>query len=243
MTMKYKFFTREGGVSEELYASLNCGPGSKDNPYHVAENRKRAAQAFGVELEHLFTLHQIHSAEVVTVTETRAPATKPQADAMVTNKKNVMLGILTADCAPVLFYDTKAGVIGAAHAGWKGAHGGVLENTLRAMRSLGAEPTDMRAMIGPCIQQKSYEVGTEFYERFAPEMQQRYFVSSSNEGHFMFDLPAYVRGKLIAAGITNIENQGLDTLTNEKDYFSYRRSTLHKEPDYGRQLSAIMLQG
>ncbi len=240
--MKYKFFTREGGVSEGLYASLNCGPGSKDNPYHVAENRRRTAQAFGVEVEQLFTLHQIHSAEVVNITESRAPATKPQADAMVTNKRGVMLGILTADCTPVLFHDAQARVIGAAHAGWKGAMGGVIENTLRTMQSLGATAQNIRAMIGPCIQQKSYEVGAEFYERFAPEMQQKYFISSTSEEHFMFDLPAYVRGRLIAAGITQIENQGLDTLSNEKEYFSYRRTTLRKEPDYGRQLSAIVLE-
>ncbi|MFZ4124472.1 MAG: peptidoglycan editing factor PgeF [Rickettsiales bacterium] len=241
--MKYKFFTREGGVSEGLYASLNCGPGSKDNPYHVAENRVRAARAFGAEVEQLFTLHQIHSAEVVTINESRAPIAKPQADAMVTNKRGVMLGILTADCTPVLFYDAKARVIGAAHAGWKGAHSGVLENTLRATQSLGATIQNTRVMIGPCIQQKSYEIGPEFYERFAPELQKKYFIPASREGHFMFDLPAYVRSRLIAAGITTIENNGQDTLSNEKEYFSYRRSTLRNEPDYGRQLSAIMLQG
>jgi YfiH family protein len=239
--MKYKFFTREGGVSEGLYASLNCGPGSKDNPYHVAENRRRAAQAMGLNPEQLFTLHQIHSAQAVTINESTAPLQKPQADAMVTNKRGIVLGILTADCTPVLFYDHKARVIGAAHAGWKGATGGVLENTLRAMQALGALPQDTRAMIGPCIQQKSYEVGAEFYDRFAPELQKKYFIASANEGHFMFDLPGYVRGRLIAVGITQIENQGLDTLTNEKEYFSYRRSTLRKEPDYGRQLSAIAL--
>ncbi|MBN8544014.1 MAG: peptidoglycan editing factor PgeF [Alphaproteobacteria bacterium] len=240
--MKYKFFTREGGVSEGLYASLNCGPGSKDNPYHVAENRARAARAFGIDAEQLFTLHQIHSAEVVNVIESRAAITRPQADAMVTNRRGVMLGILTADCTPVLFYDAKARVIGAAHAGWKGAHGGVLENTILAMKKLGASTADMRVMIGPCIQQKSYEIGPEFYERFAPELQKRYFIPAAREEHFMFDLPAYVRSRLIAAGVTTIENNGQDTLTSEKEYFSYRRSTLRNEPDYGRQLSAIMLQ-
>lgn len=240
--MKYKFFTRDGGVSEGLYASLNCGPGSKDNPYHVAENRRRATQAFGLETEQLFTLHQIHSAQVVTINESRAPIIKPQADAMVTNKRGVMLGILTADCAPVLFYDVKARVIGAAHAGWKGAHSGVLESTLRVMRSLGATAETTRVMIGPCIQQKSYEIGPEFYDRFAPELQQKYFIPSVHAAHFMFDLPGYVRARLIAAGITNIENNGQDTLTSEQDYFSYRRSTLRNEPDYGRQLSAIALE-
>lgn len=240
--MKYKFFTREGGISEDLYASLNCGPGSKDNPYHVAENRRRAAQALGASEEKLFTLHQVHSADVVVINESQSPLTKPQADAMVTDKKGVMLGILTADCTPVLFYDAKAHVIGAAHAGWKGAHGGILENTIAAMEKLGASPAGLRVMIGPCIQQKSYEVGAEFHARFAPEMQQKYFIPSEREDHLMFDLPAYVRGRLIAAGITNIENSGQDTLTNEGQYYSYRRSTLRKEPDYGRQLSAIMMQ-
>lgn len=240
--MKYKFFTREGGVSEGLYAGLNCGPGSKDNPYHVAENRKRATQAFGVKEDQLFTLHQIHSATVLSISEAQAPHKRPEGDAMVTNKKHVMIGILTADCTPVLFHDAKAKVIGAAHAGWKGAHGGVIENTLNAMKKLGANIPDVKVMIGPCIQQKSYEIGPDFYEKFSPEMQQKFFVPSENEGHFLFDLPGYIRGRLIAAGIANIENQSLDTLSNEGQYYSYRRSTLRKEPDYGRQLSAIMLQ-
>lgn len=240
--MRYKFFTREGGVSEGLYASLNCGPGSKDNPYHVSENRTRAAQAFGVREEKLFTLHQIHSADVHIVTDARAPLSKPKADAMVTAQPNVMLGILTADCTPVLFHDATAHVIGAAHAGWKGAYDGVIENTLDAMKALGATAQNIRAMIGPCIQQASYEVGPEFIARFTPELQQRFFIPSDREEYFRFDLPAYVRSRLIAADITNIENNGQDTLANEALYFSYRRATLRNEPDYGRQLSAIMLQ-
>ena len=238
--MRYKFFTREGGVSEGLYASLNCGPGSKDNPYHVAENRKRAAQAFGVEEDTLSTLYQIHSADVLTID---APLReRPKADAMVTRKKGLMLGILTADCTPVLFHDPIAKVIGAAHAGWKGAYGGIVQNTVAAMVKLGADAANIRSFIGPTIQQKSYEVGAEFFDRFPPVEQQALFIPSEREGHFMFDLPAYVRLKLIALGITHIENQGLDTCSNEADYFSYRRATLRAEPDYGRQLSAIMLQ-
>jgi len=238
--MRYKFFTREGGVSEGLYASLNCGPGSKDNPYHVAENRRRAAQSFGLEEDKLNTLYQIHSADVLTLD---APLReRPKADAMVTKKKDLMLGILTADCTPVLFHDPVAKVIGAAHAGWKGAQGGIVQNTVAAMVKLGADAPNIRAFIGPTIQQRSYEVGSEFFDRFPPVEQHMLFVPSAREDHFMFDLPAYVRLKLIALGITHIENQGLDTCSNEAQYFSYRRATLRTEPDYGRQLSAIMLQ-
>jgi polyphenol oxidase len=240
--MMYKFFTREGGVSEGIYASLNCGPGSKDNPEHVAENRRRAAQAFGASTEQLYTLHQIHSADVIVIDKDSDASQRPQADAMVTDRVGVVLGILTADCTPVLFHDPVARIIGAAHAGWKGAHGGIIQRTIEAMQDLGAKPERMRAMIGPTIQQRSYEVGPEFHARFTAEEQHRCFIASVKAGHFMFDLPGYVTRKLIAAGVTNIENQRLDTCSDPAHYFSYRRTTLHAEPDYGRQLSAIMLQ-
>lgn len=162
---RHGFFTREGGVSEGVYASLNCGPGSEDAPEKVAENRARCARSFGLEPEVLLTCYQIHSPDVLCVSGPFG-AERPKADAMVTATPGLMLGILTADCAPVLFADTKAGVIGAAHAGWKGAVGGVLENTVAAMEELGATRENIRAIVGPCIQQKSYEVGEEFRARF-----------------------------------------------------------------------------
>ncbi len=235
------FFGREGGVSEGLYHGLNCGPGSRDDEQAIEENRARIAVALGMLPERLCTLYQVHSPNVVTVHE---PFRRvgPQADALVTKVPRIVLGVLTADCAPVLFVDSKAGVIGAAHAGWKGAVGGVVENTLAAMEALGATRDDIAAVIGPCIAQKSYEVGAEFVARFASDDQQQFFIPAEREGHYMFDLPAYVAHTAWRAGLQRIAMLAMDTCSDPGHFFSYRRSTLQGEPDYGRQLSAIALR-
>jgi YfiH family protein len=237
----YGFFGRKGGVSEGLYAGLNCGPGSHDNKAHVVENRARVAEALGMMPERLCTLYQIHSPNVVIVHEPWT-GTPPQADALVTNIPGITLGILTADCAPVLFADHEAGVIGAAHAGWKGAHGGVVESTLGAMEKLGAKRTRVVVIIGPCIAQKSYEVGPEFIARFMPDEQAQFFIPSSNAGHHYFDLPAYVAHSARRAGLQQVAILAMDTCSDPDHFFSYRRTTLRAEPDYGRQISAIALR-
>ena len=236
------FFGRAGGVSEGLYAGLNCGPGSHDNKAHVVENRARVAHALGMVPEKLCTLYQIHSPNALIVHEPWDAGTPPQADALVTNVPGITLGILTADCAPVLLADHKAGVIGAAHAGWKGAHGGVVESTLAAMEKLGAERDNIAAVIGPCIAQASYEVGPEFRERFSEADQQQFFIPSTREHHHRFDLPAYVAQTARRAGLQRIAILAMDTCSDPTRFFSYRRTTLASEPDYGRQISVIGLR-
>lgn len=238
-TVRHGFFGRAGGVSTGIYRGLNCGPGSADDPAAVVQNRAIVARAMGAEPAQLLTLYQIHSAEVVTV---EAPFTgdRPQADALVTRAPGMVLGILTADCAPVLFADAEAGVIGAAHAGWKGAHGGVLEHTVAAMERLGAKRGRIAAVVGPCIAQASYEVGPEFIVRFAAEDRARFFVPSVRAGHSQFDLAGFVVAQLERAGVSAAA-LGIDTCVNEEAYFSYRRKTLRGEPDYGRHISAITL--
>lgn len=242
--VRHGFFTREGGVSKGIYASLNCGYGSDDNTENVRENRARVAEKLSVEREKLLTVYQIHSPTVVEVTEPWTPDTAPQADAMVTAAPGIALGILTADCAPVLFADKKARVIGAAHAGWKGAVTGVLEATVEAMVSLGAERGNIAAAIGPCISKESYEVGPEFHERFLSEADEnaRWFEPSEKAGHFMFDLPGYVEARLEASDIGTVATLGKCTYQDEKRFFSFRRTTHRKEKDYGRQISALMLR-
>jgi YfiH family protein len=235
------FFGRAGGVSEGIYRGLNVGNGSYDSKEHVAENRRRVAARFGLPPEALCTVHQIHSPTVVTV-EGPIGANRPEADAMVTDRPGLVLGILTADCAPVLLADPDAGVIGAAHAGWKGAVSGVVENTVLAMEALGANRDDIAAVIGPTINQASYEVGAEFIARFSADDQAQYFIPSPREGHHLFDLPSYVAKRAIAAGLQRVAVLGLDTRMDVENFFSYRRATLEAEPDYGRQISTIVLK-
>lgn len=241
--IRHAFLTREGGVSTGLYAGLNCGYGSKDDPAAVRENRARAAQAIGQTPESLITVHQIHSPDVVTVRESWTPADAPRADAMVTDRPGITLGILTADCVPVLFCDPDARIIGAAHAGWKGAVGGVLDATIAAMVDMGADPARIRAGIGPHIAWDSYEVGPEFRALFLDRdpAHAALFKPSERENHWMFDLGRYVTDRLRACGIGQIGHAGLDTVTREAEFFSYRRATLRGEPDYGRFLSVIAL--
>jgi YfiH family protein len=233
------FFGRPGGVSAGIYESLNCGLGSGDDLNAVTENRNRVASAINGEL---VTLYQIHSDRAVAITA-RCTDERPEADAMVTATPGLALGILTADCAPVLFADMQARVIGAAHAGWKGALGGVIESGLAAMEKLGADRARIAAAIGPCIAQDSYEVGAEFRDRFAAadSANARFFRTSGKVGHFRFDLENYVVHRLATAGIASIEPLGADTYTREADFFSFRRTTHRGETNYGRQISAIAL--
>jgi YfiH family protein len=245
--VKHGFFTRKGGVSQGIYASLNIGYGSNDNPENVKQNRNIAMSAFGnnfaevdiLEGCNLNTLYQIHSDKVVTITDSFEG--KVEADAFVTATPKVVLGILTADCTPVLFADEKAGVVGAAHAGWKGACGGILENTVAEMRRLGAK--NIHAVIGPTISQSSYEVGAEFLERFLQfdKANDKFFAPSIKAGHFMFNLPAYVASRLANLELAAITDVARDTCSDETGFFSYRRSCLNAEKDYGRNLSVIAL--
>lgn len=235
--IRYGFFTRHNGVSEGVYKGLNCGFGSKDNPESVAQNRAHVADVIGVKSEQLLSPYQIHSAEVVTVTELFKE--RPDADALVTNQPNIALSVLTADCTPVLF-KSQNGVIGAAHAGWKGALSGVLENTIKAMQKLGAQ--NISACIGPCIHQDSYEVQDSFKRPFLHQSHQNdEFFDSGRSGHLQFDLPAYCRSRLLKAGLVDITQIEEDTYKSETDYFSYRRSVHKKESDYGRQISVICI--
>ena len=243
--VRHAFFTREGGVSQGIYASLNCGYGSTDAPANVAENRARAAGRLGLAPERLLTVHQIHSTTVLTVDDKKLWSSPgaPKADAMVSDKPGVALGVLSADCAPVLMADASAGVIGAAHAGWKGALAGVVETTLVAMEKLGAQRAHVHAAIGPCIARESYEVGPEFPAPFIAQdaVNAGFFSASRRAGHYMFDLPGYLLRRLRMLGVATVEDSGHDTLGNERQFFSYRRNTLQGVTDYGRGLSAIML--
>jgi YfiH family protein len=233
------FFGRTGGVSKGIFASLNCGPGSGDVRADVLENRRCVGDALGGTL---LTLYQIHSAEAVAVSDPWDAGQGPKADAMATDVPGLALGILTADCAPVLFADAGAGVIGAAHAGWKGALGGVTDSAVAAMERLGARRARIVAAIGPCIAQANYEVGGEFRERFlaADRDNARWFVASDRDGHFRFDLEGYVAARLAAAALAQVARVPACTYAHESDFFSYRRATHRGESDYGRQVSAIV---
>ena len=241
--VRHGFFTRRGGVSTGIFDSLNIGLGSTDSPEAVRENRRRVAAAMGVPAERLVTIHQCHSAEVVTVEDPFPIDSRPNADGLVTRKPGVALGVLAADCGPVLFADTQAGVIGAAHAGWKGALTGILENTIDAMERLGARREHIAAVLGPSISQENYEVGPEYIQRFigADEDNARYFRDSGKSGHALFDLNLYTIDRLTRAGI-KAEALGRCTYAQEDDFFSYRRAAHRGEPDYGRQISAICLE-
>ena len=237
------FLGRRGGVSTGICAGLNVGWGSADDRSAITENRRRAVEAVAPG-RRLVTVHQVHSGDAIEATEPWAEDERPRADAMVTDRPGLALGILTADCTPVLFADPQAGVIGAAHAGWKGALGGVLESTIRGMEKLGAERAQIRAAVGPVIARRSYEVDDSFRRRFAEvdPANDRYF-SPGRAGHHQFDLEAYVLARLAAAGLSRVEALGLDTYSDPDRFYSYRRSTHRGEPDYGRQISIIALPG
>jgi hypothetical protein len=241
--VRHGFFTRQGGVSSGLYASLNCGPGSRDEPANVTENRARVAELLGAKPGGLVTVFQKHSADAVIAEKPWSLDKAPEADAIVTAKPGLAIGVLTADCAPVLFCDGAAGVIGAAHAGWRGALSGIVEATVEAMRSLGARPERITAVIGPAISQKAYEVGSDFVERFLADEPESsaFFITDEGSGEPHFDLPGYVGERLARAGVGAIADLGLCTYCEETRLFSYRRSQHHGEDDYGRQISAILL--
>jgi YfiH family protein len=241
--VRHGFFTRQGGVSSGIYASLNCGPGSSDDAANVAENRARVAEILGAEPGNLITVFQKHSANAVIAEKPWKPDNVPEADAIVTTKPGLAVGVLTADCAPVLFCDGTARVVSAAHAGWRGALSGILEATVKAMQKLGAEPERITAVIGPTISQKAYEVGSDFVQQFlaeAPESE-AFFITDEGSGEPHFDLAGYVAERLARAGIGAIADLGLCTYCEETRLFSYRRSQHHGESDYGRQISAIVL--
>ena len=237
---RHGFFTRKGGASSGIFAGLNCGTGSSDQAEIVAINRARVADAMGLGVEALVSVHQVHSPDVVTVT---TPLTeRPRADAMVTATPGLALAVLTADCQPVLFSDAKAGVIGAAHAGWKGARDGVMEATLDAMETLGARRGDITAVIGPCISQTAYEVGQEFLESVTDDdAEARRFFVTGNGDRFLFDLPSYGLWRLRTAGVGHAEWTRHCTYRDPERFFSFRRTTHAGEADYGRLISVIRL--
>lgn len=235
------FLGRRGGVSTGIVSGLNVGLGSGDDDAAVAENRWRASDAI-MPGAPLVACYQVHSADCVTVTEPWSDADRPRADALVTARPGILLGVVTADCAPVLLADRKAGVIGAAHAGWKGAVAGVTDNTIAAMEALGARRSDIAAAIGPTIAQVSYEVDEAFRERFlAADSANARFFGAGEPGHWQFDLPAYVAQRLVSAEIGQVETLGLDTYAQPARFYSFRRATHRGEPAYGRQISLVGL--
>ena len=240
--LRHAFFSREGGVSDGIYAGLNGGLGSKDDPTSVAENRRRMAQQIGVSPDRFLSVHQVHSPDAVVATGPWQ-GDRPRADALVTRTEGIALGVTAADCGPILLVDPTARVIGAAHAGWKGALTGVLESTIDAMEKLGAERGGIVAAIGPLIRQRSYEVGSEFVERFidADAENGMFFLPAERNGHAMFDLAGFIRMRLENAGVLMIDDVGIDTYSDER-FYSYRRSVHRKEPDYGRHVHAIVLE-
>jgi YfiH family protein len=242
--IRHGFFTRQGGVSDGIFASLNCGLGSGDDRTKVGENRARAAHTFDLPAERLVTVYQIHSPEAVTVSQPWTAEQSPRADALVTDKPGIMLGVLAADCAPVLLADPEAKVIGAAHAGWRGAHAGVVDSAVAAMEKLGAQRKNIVAAIGPCIAQASYEVSDEFQAPFLEQdpANARFFAPGKRAGKKQFDLPGYLAHRIARLGLKQIGVSGRDTQADEADFFSYRRTTLRGERDYGRLLSAIALE-
>ena len=241
--LRHAFFSRDGGVSNGIYAGLNGGIGSSDAPANVAENRRRMAQQMGVMPEHFLTVFQVHSPDVVVASSPWNTSSRPRADAIVTRTEGLAIGVTAADCGPILFVDPNARVIGAAHAGWKGALTGIVDSTVEAMENLGAERASIVAAIGPLIRQHSYEVGSEFIERFVEADAENavFFLPAAREGHAMFDLAGLIRKRLENAGVLFIDDIGIDTYSDER-FFSYRRSVHRKEPDYGRHVHAIMLE-
>ena len=239
--LRHAFFTREGGVSTGVYTSLNGGTGSNDDPQAVQRNRTLMAEALGVSEPQLLVPYQIHSADVVIASDVWQE--RPRVDGVVTNVPGLAIGVTGADCGMILFADSQARVIGACHAGWKGALTGVLENTLSKMEELGAKRSAISAVLGPTIGAKSYEVGPEFVTRFEQDEKeaQRFFTKSPRDGHAMFNLPAFIAMRLQRAGVGRFHDLALDTYADEVRFFSYRRTTHRKEADYGRLVSAIAL--
>jgi len=241
--INHAFFTRKGGVSGGIYASLNGGVGSKDDASHVSENRTRMARHLGVAPDHFLSAYQIHSPQVVVAEAPWTNDARPKADAIVTKTKGLAIGVSTADCGPLLFADEEARVIGAAHAGWRGAFTGVIENTIAEMEKLGATRARIKASLGPLIRQPNYEVSQDFVDQFVAENKDyaRFFVPADRAGHAMFDLPGFIASRLEQSGIGDFQDLGLCTYADPDRFYSYRRSTHRAEPDYGRHINAIVL--
>ncbi len=243
--VRHAFFTREGGASEGVYASLNGGVGSRDDPAAVVENRRRMAAVLGVAPGRLCVPYQVHSAEALVIDDPFGPDDRPRLDGLATGAAGLALGVTGADCGVVLLADPDARVVGAVHAGWKGALGGVLEATVAAMERAGAARGRVTAVLGPTIAQASYEVGPEFPARFAAvdPAYARFFRPAARDNHALFDLPGFIGARLGAAGVGRFEDLALDTYADEARFFSYRRTTHRGEPDYGRLVAAIALAG
>jgi YfiH family protein len=243
MPFRHGFFTRRGGVSEGPFASLNCSLSSGDRREAALENRARAARALGADPANLVSTYQVHGTTAARVETPWLPGNGPRADATVTDRPGIALGVVTADCAPVLFADAEAGVIGAAHAGWRGAVAGILEATLDAMAALGAEPSRVTAAVGPCIGQPSYEVAADLRDAVLARdaADARFFTDGVRSGHWQFDLGGYCAARLRAAGVGGVEFLGLDTLSLEQEFFSHRRRTLAGGGPIGHQISVITL--
>jgi YfiH family protein len=240
-SIAHGFFTREGGFSSGIFSSLNCGLGSGDDIALVTKNRTKVADDLGVAPSHLVSAYQVHSADVMVIDGPLAE--RPKVDGLVTNKRGVALGVLTADCGPVLFADHEAGVIGACHAGWKGALIGITNATVEAMEKLGATRKNITAVLGPTISQRAYEVGPEFPKPFLEqsEAHKQFFISSVKSGHYMFDLSAYLVSRMKNFGVGTVHDLALCTYSDPQRFFSYRRTTHAQEKDYGRLISAIAL--
>ena len=247
LRVRHGFFSRQGGISTGIYggihAGLNCGYGSDDEPDAVRQNRQRVAESLTVEEEALVTVHQIHSATAIVADQPWRPGDAPRADGMVTATPGLALGILTADCTPVLFAEAEAGVIGAAHAGWRGALSGVLEATVQTMEDQGAQRSRIRAVVGPCIAQTSYEVGPEFKTKFIHQDigYGQFFIPAAKPKHYQFDLAGFVMARLTILNLCSCHDLALDTYADDEKFYSYRRSCHRNESDYGRQISAITL--
>jgi hypothetical protein len=241
--VRHAFFTRAGGVSQGVYHSLNGGVGSSDEPTRVAENRARMARRLGAEAQRLLVPYQIHSAEALYVDEPWISEARPRCDGLVTDVAGLALGVTGADCGMLLFADARAGVVGACHAGWKGALSGMIETTISVMERRGARRADINVALGPAIGRESYEVGPEFVERFvaADAGFARYFAPSAQAGHSMFDLPAFIASRVAASEVASFSDLRIDTYAEEARCFSYRRSVHRQEPDYGRLVAAIAL--
>ena len=241
--IRHAFFTREGGASTGVYASLNGGVGSRDEPGAVAENRSRMAAALGVAPERFAVPYQVHSAEALVIEAPFAPGGRPRVDGLVTRTAGLAVGVTGADCGVVLLADPSARVVGAVHAGWKGAFTGVLEATVAAMVAAGAARSGITAVLGPTIGQPSYEVGPEFMARFtrAEAAHAKFFKPSARDGHSLFDLPGFIGERLAASGVGGFTDLELDTYPDERRFFSYRRATHRGDPDYGRLVAAIAL--
>lgn len=241
--VRHGFFTRAGGASEGIYAGLNCGFGSSDDPGTVADNRRRVARWLGGTSDGVVTLYQEHGATALTVSEPPSQASLPRADAVVSTTPGLVIGVLTADCAPILLADPQARVVAAAHAGWRGAVGGIVEGAIAEMERNGATREGIHAAVGPCINQPAYEVGPEFEAAVVAgdPAASAFFATPAGAKRVHFDLPGYVARRLAAAGIASVEMRSPCTRENESLFFSYRRTTQRKEPDYGRQISAIVV--